>query len=112
MGRFPQSAVSTALNTGSPLRLGLVSTRINSLQSVGMGSVLPGGGLQGVQTMQPMWSPLGQMAQRRWKSRGNTYQPSTLRRKRKFGFFARAKDKLKSKILKRRRDKGRWYLTH
>lgn len=111
MGRAPVRTASAALGAASPLRLGFAG-RTGGLQGAVMGSVLPGGGLQGVQTMQPMWSPLGQMAQRRWKSRGNTYQPSTLRRKRKFGFFARAKDKLKSKILKRRRDKGRWYLTH
>lgn len=111
MGRAPVRTASAALGAASPLRLGFAG-RAGGLQGAVMGSVLPGGGLQGVQTMQPMWSPLGQMAQRRWKSRGNTYQPSTLRRKRKFGFFARAKDKLKSKILKRRRDKGRWYLTH
>lgn len=50
--------------------------------------------------------------QRRWKSRGNTYQPSTLKRKRKFGFIARMKDKFKSKMIKDRKDKGRWYLSH
>ena len=69
-------------------------------------------GLQSVATIQPLWNPLGILSQRRFKSRGNTYQPSTLKRKRKFGFFARAKDRLKSRILKNRRDKGRWYLTH
>lgn len=52
------------------------------------------------------------MAQRRWKSRGNTYQPSTLKRKRRVGFLARARSKQGSKILKRRNQKGRWYLTH
>lgn len=51
-------------------------------------------------------------SQRRWKSRGNTYQPSTLKRKRKFGFIARMKDKFKSKMIKDRKDKGRWYLSH
>ncbi|CCF56844.1 hypothetical protein KAFR_0B05490 [Kazachstania africana CBS 2517] len=50
--------------------------------------------------------------QKRWKSRGNTYQPSTLKRKRKFGFLSRAKSKQKSKILKDRKEKGRWYLSH
>lgn len=50
--------------------------------------------------------------QRRWKSRGNTYQPSTLKRKRKFGFLARMMNKRTSKIIKRRKEKGRWYLTH
>lgn len=52
------------------------------------------------------------ISQKRFKSRGNTFQPSTLKRKRRFGFLAKAKDKLKSKILKDRKKKGRWYLTH
>lgn len=59
----------------------------------------------------PLCSGIG-MGQRRWKSRGNTFQPSTLKRKRRVGFFARASDKQGSKILKRRKQKGRWYLTH
>ncbi|CCE61260.1 hypothetical protein TPHA_0A01770 [Tetrapisispora phaffii CBS 4417] len=50
--------------------------------------------------------------QRRWKSRGNTYQPSTLKRKRRIGFLARARSKQGNKILERRKAKGRWYLTH
>ncbi|CAI4037996.1 hypothetical protein SMKI_04G3340 [Saccharomyces mikatae IFO 1815] len=54
----------------------------------------------------------GFIDQRRWKSRGNTYQPSTLKRKRTFGFLARAKSKQGSKILKRRKLKGRWFLSH
>ncbi|SMN21111.1 similar to Saccharomyces cerevisiae YDR115W Putative mitochondrial ribosomal protein of the large subunit, has similarity to E. coli L34 ribosomal protein [Maudiozyma saulgeensis] len=93
-----------------------IITRNNGLNSIltssTSGSSLLNSGVQNVQTLQPMWNPLGMLSQRRFKSRGNTYQPSTLKRKRKFGFFARAKDKLKSKILKNRRDKGRWYLTH
>ncbi|ODV63897.1 mitochondrial 54S ribosomal bL34m domain-containing protein ASCRUDRAFT_28121, partial [Ascoidea rubescens DSM 1968] len=50
--------------------------------------------------------------QRRWKARGNTYQPSTLKRKRRFGFFARMTSRTGRKIMQRRRSKGRWYLTH
>lgn len=37
-----------------------------------------------------------------------TYQPSTLKRKRKHGFLYRAKTRLGKKIMQRRRDKGRW----
>ncbi|GAV52780.1 hypothetical protein ZYGR_0AI00620 [Zygosaccharomyces rouxii] len=59
----------------------------------------------------PLSSAIG-MGQRRWKSRGNTYQPSTLKRKRRVGFLARARSKQGSKILQRRKQKGRWYLTH
>lgn len=50
--------------------------------------------------------------QKRFKSRGNTYQPSTLKRKRTFGFLARLRSKNGRKILSRRKAKGRWYLTH
>lgn len=39
-----------------------------------------------------------------------TYQPSTLKRKRKHGFLYRAKTRLGKKIMQRRQDKGRWRL--
>lgn len=50
--------------------------------------------------------------QKRFKSRGNTYQPSTLKRKRTFGFLARLRSRNGRKIISRRKAKGRWYLTH
>lgn len=52
------------------------------------------------------------ISQVRFKTRGNTYQPSTLKRKRTFGFLARLRTKNGKKLLKRREAKGRWYLTH
>lgn len=39
-----------------------------------------------------------------------TYQPSTLKRKRKHGFLYRSKTRLGQKILQRRQEKGRWRL--
>lgn len=63
------------------------------------------------QVNSPMQSIFGFM-QRRFKSRGNTYQPSTLKRKRTFGFLARLRSRNGRKLLARRKAKGRWYLTH
>ncbi|PVH15548.1 uncharacterized protein CXQ87_003390 [Candidozyma duobushaemuli] len=66
-----------------------------------------------VQTPQPSTlSLLSNLIQRRFKSRGNTYQPSTLKRKRTFGFLARLRSRGGRKILQRRKAKGRWFLTH
>ncbi|BAO40167.1 54S ribosomal protein L34 [Kluyveromyces marxianus] len=59
-----------------------------------------------------VFGTLFDLTQRRWKSRGNTFQPSTLKRKRRVGFLARARSKSGQQILKRRKAKGRWYLTY
>ncbi|PVV04013.1 hypothetical protein BB560_001501 [Smittium megazygosporum] len=52
------------------------------------------------------------MMQVRWRTYGNEYQPSQIKRKRKHGFFARLRTEGGRKILKRRRLKGRKYLSH
>ncbi|GAA95386.1 uncharacterized protein L969DRAFT_45452 [Mixia osmundae IAM 14324] len=43
---------------------------------------------------------------------GTAYQPSTRKRKRNYGFLARRRSRTGTKILIRRRAKGRMYLTH
>ncbi|ODV97652.1 hypothetical protein PACTADRAFT_47525 [Pachysolen tannophilus NRRL Y-2460] len=67
----------------------------------------------------PILSLLQQQQQKRFirgggrgGNRGNTYQPSTLKRKRRLGFLARMKSLTGRKIIKRRSLKGRWYLSH
>lgn len=45
-------------------------------------------------------------------ARGDTYQPNTLKRKRRLGFLARMKSRTGRNIVKRRFEKGRWFLTH
>ncbi|SCU87240.1 LAFA_0E05556g1_1 [Lachancea sp. 'fantastica'] len=105
MSGLPARRSLTTLTSFSPLKSSLI--RPSALQTncttgfEAAGSAFPG-----------YLSMLFGLTQRRWKSRGNTYQPSTLKRKRRVGFLARAKSKQGYKILKKRREKGRWYLTH
>lgn len=51
------------------------------------------------------------MIPRRWTTYGQEYQPSSRRRKRKFGYLRRIRSKNGRKILKRRIMKGRKYLS-
>ncbi|QLL32019.1 hypothetical protein HG536_0C01870 [Torulaspora globosa] len=94
----------TSLSSFSPLRSLAPNTRNVSI--LGLPESQPA--LQSTSLL----LPFGQTLQRRWKSRGNTFQPSTLKRKRRIGFLARARSKSGSKILQRRKAKGRWFLTH
>lgn len=77
-----------------------------------MPSLGPSPAPTGVSALLPELSPFAGATQRRWKARGHTYQPSTLKRKRVNGFLARMKTKGGQKIIARRKTKGRWYLTH
>ena len=47
----------------------------------------------------------------RWTTYGQEYQPSSRRRKRKFGYLARLRSRTGRRILKRRIMKGRKYLA-
>lgn len=47
----------------------------------------------------------------RWTTYGQEYQPSSRRRKRKFGFLARIRTRGGRKVLYRRHLKGRKYMT-
>ncbi|EGG07138.1 uncharacterized protein MELLADRAFT_35640, partial [Melampsora larici-populina 98AG31] len=53
-----------------------------------------------------------QIGSTRCISRGHTYQPSQIKRKRRHGFLARLKTKTGRKILWTRKAKGRKYLSH
>lgn len=74
-----------------------------------IGSSVPNGG---VGALIPELTSFPGASQKRWKSRGHTYQPSTLKRKRVNGFLARMKTRGGRKVIARRKTKGRWYLTH
>ncbi|SCU86036.1 LANO_0C06502g1_1 [Lachancea nothofagi CBS 11611] len=102
--QLPAKRALTTMSSFSPLKMGVIRSPFIQAASTSM-----------VENSVPTFSYLNALfglTQRRWKSRGNTYQPSTLKRKRRVGFLARAKSKQGYKILKRRREKGRWYLTH
>ncbi|ODV85344.1 hypothetical protein CANARDRAFT_28604 [[Candida] arabinofermentans NRRL YB-2248] len=61
-------------------------------------------------------SPILNFLQIRWGTRGgnrgNTYQPNTLKRKRRLGFLARMKSRTGRRIVNDRKAKGRWFLTY
>ncbi|KAH7913877.1 hypothetical protein BJ138DRAFT_525839 [Hygrophoropsis aurantiaca] len=57
-------------------------------------------------------SILEAIGQKRFASRGTEYQPSQRKRKRKHGFLARKRSGTGKRILVRRREKGRTFLTH
>ncbi|KAK9478278.1 ribosomal protein L34-domain-containing protein [Lipomyces japonicus] len=94
-----QNARSSIIPAGS--RMLLDSTTLASSNQV-----------PAMQAATSLLSAITQLGQRRWKARGNTYQPSTFKRKKKFGYLARMKTRGGRKIIARRRAKGRWYLSH
>jgi large subunit ribosomal protein L34 len=59
----------------------------------------------------PTYQTVGTI-QVRYVTYGREYQPSTLKRKRRFGFLARLRSRTGRKILAKRRRKGRKHLTH
>ena len=54
----------------------------------------------------PSWSLV------RWVQYGNEYRANNLQRKRKHGFLTRQRTKAGRRILKRRKDKQRTFLSH
>ena len=67
--------------------------------------------LSRIDTLQTLRSPSA-LLQVRFATYGQEYQPSTLRRKRRYGFLKRLRTIGGRKILQRRMMKGRKYLTH
>lgn len=86
---------------------GLINTSIASTRPTAFSSPLA----NSLISVSPLQSVVG-LIQQRFKSRGNTYQPSTRKRKRKFGFLARLRTVGGRKVIERRKAKGRWYLSH
>ena len=60
--------------------------------------------------VKPMWSP--SWSKVRSVQYGNEYRPNNLQRKRKHGFLARQRTKAGRRILKRRKEKQRKFLSH
>ncbi|CDK28415.1 unnamed protein product [Kuraishia capsulata CBS 1993] len=94
---------------------------VSSVNRVGLQSFIEQRLTTGIQTPHIILtpSPLQAFLQRRWGrggfrggNRGNTYQPNTLKRKRRLGFLSRMCSRTGRRIIKNRKEKGRWFLSY
>eukprot|EP01135_Chromosphaera_perkinsii_P010277 Nk52_evm19s2085 gene=Nk52_evmTU19s2085 len=95
--------------------LGSMVSRVLPRSSAGGSSGLTAGGLMGEQqqgTRVGFFFPSLFDVQTRQVRYGMEYQPSCVKRKRRHGFRARLKTRGGQKVLERRREKGRKYLSH
>lgn len=102
---FRASASQFTMMTSSKMTTKIAMNKIassNTLQHTPV--TLPSIGIT-----QMRWSTRGR---HRGLNRGNTYQPNTLKRKRRLGFLARMRSLSGRKIVKDRKKKGRWFLSY